>query len=318
MRNSPPTFTEITKPLDVDDWIHTIKDLLALFNCNEDHEKVFYASHCLGGTARAWCAGIKVMHDDYVITSADFKEGFRMAHIPSQLMAIKKREFRALKQGSGSIKEYMQNFHLLSRYAPKDVSIEAPKIQRMMEGLQQALQYQLVFCDCRTFFELVNKALILEEKRHAMEDTRNSKMISKGSSSNQKPHPWKIAPRKQNFQLQHARTPTPRPSYQPEQYAHPRSAYNNPNNNIGAKTNNFGQVTCFGSGQPRHMSKQCPKKELDAPRTNAPNKRQGRGEKPMDQDPCNQPNNGKGRVNHVTAEGSQEDPDVILGTFLVN
>ena len=32
----------------------------------------------------------------------------------------------------------------------------------------------------------------------------------------------------------------------------------------------------------------------------------------------NLPNNGKGRVNHVAAEEAQEDPDVVLGTFLVN
>ncbi|KAE8809716.1 hypothetical protein D1007_13605 [Hordeum vulgare] len=35
MRNLPPTFTEIVEPLDVDDWIRTMGDLLALVNCNE-------------------------------------------------------------------------------------------------------------------------------------------------------------------------------------------------------------------------------------------------------------------------------------------
>ena len=141
MRNSPPTFTETAEPLDADDWIRTIEDLLALVNCNEDHEKVLYASHCLGGTARAWWDGFKVMQGDRVITWDNFKEGFCIAHIPSGIMAIKKREFRALKQGSGSVKEYMQKFNLLSRYAPEDVNTEAAKMKRFMEGLQQTLQY---------------------------------------------------------------------------------------------------------------------------------------------------------------------------------
>ena len=39
---------------------------------------------------------------------------------------------------------------------------------------------------------------------------------------------------------------------------------------------------------------------------------------PRNQAPRNLPNNGKGRVNHVTAEEAQEDPDVVLGTFLVS
>jgi hypothetical protein len=75
------------------------------------------------------------MQGDRVITWDNFKEGFRTAHIPSGIMAIKKREFRALKQGSGSVKEYMQKFNLLSRYAPEDVNTEAAKMERFMEGL---------------------------------------------------------------------------------------------------------------------------------------------------------------------------------------
>ncbi|KAE8821118.1 hypothetical protein D1007_00740 [Hordeum vulgare] len=135
MRNSPPTFTQTVDPLDANDWICTIEDLLALVNCNENREKVLYASHRLGGTTRAWWDGFKVMQGDHVITWADFKQGFRTAHIPFVIMAIKKREIRVLKQGSGSIKEYLQKFNLLSRYAPEDISIEAAKIERFMEGL---------------------------------------------------------------------------------------------------------------------------------------------------------------------------------------
>ncbi|KAE8787705.1 Retrotransposon protein, putative, Ty3-gypsy sub-class [Hordeum vulgare] len=90
-------------------------DFLVLARFNEDCKKVLYASHCLGGTSRAWWNGFKVMQGDHVITWGDFKEGFRKAHIPSRIMAIKKREFRALKQGSGSVKEYMQKFNTLAR-----------------------------------------------------------------------------------------------------------------------------------------------------------------------------------------------------------
>ena len=75
MRTSPPTFTETTEPLDADDWMRTIEDHLALVNWSEDHQKVRYASHYLGGTARACWDGFKVMQGDHVITWTDFKEG---------------------------------------------------------------------------------------------------------------------------------------------------------------------------------------------------------------------------------------------------
>ena len=250
-KHAPPTFIETAEPLDADDWVRTIEDLLELVGCTEDRERVAYAAHCLGGTAKAWWDGFKAMHVEQDITWDTFKTEFRKAHIPSGIMAIKKREFRALKQGSSTVKEYMQKFSVLSRYAPEDVSTDAAKRERFMEGLNQTLQYSLVVCDCPTFPDLVNKALMLEDKRRALDDTRKRKMISKGSSSNQKPRPWQPAPVKPTYQQ--PRAPAPRTNYQPQQYANPRPAFNNPNNNA-SKGSNPNQVTCFGCGHAGHYS----------------------------------------------------------------
>src|SRR3954468_8317485 len=111
----------------------------------------------------------------------------------------------------------MQKFSVLSRYAPKDVSTDAAKRERFMVGLNQTLQYSLVVCDCQTFPDLVNKALMLEDKRRALDDTRKRKMISKGISSNQKPHPWQPALVKPTYQQ--PRAPAPHTNYPPQQYA---------------------------------------------------------------------------------------------------
>ena len=88
-----------------------------------------------------------------------------------------------------------------------------------MEGLNQTLQYSLVVCDCPTFPDLVNKALMLEDKRRALDDTRKRKMISKGSSSNQKPRPWQPAPVKPTYQQ--PRAPAPCTNYPPQQFSNP-------------------------------------------------------------------------------------------------
>ena len=98
-KHAPPTFIEPAEPLDADDWVRSIEEILELVGCTEDREKVAYAAHCLGGTARAWWDGFKVMHAEQDITWVNFKAEFRKAHIPSGIMAIKKREFRALNQG---------------------------------------------------------------------------------------------------------------------------------------------------------------------------------------------------------------------------
>ncbi|XP_044983650.1 wiskott-Aldrich syndrome protein homolog 1-like [Hordeum vulgare subsp. vulgare] len=51
MRNLSPTFIQADEPLDVDGWIRTFEDLLALVNCDEDPGKVLYYSHYLGAPA---------------------------------------------------------------------------------------------------------------------------------------------------------------------------------------------------------------------------------------------------------------------------
>ncbi|KAI4987625.1 hypothetical protein ZWY2020_020425 [Hordeum vulgare] len=91
MRNMPPIFTKTTQPLDADDWICTIENLLALVKCTDDNEKVLCATHYLGVTTRAWWDGFQVMRAGQVITWAVFKDGFRAAHIPPGMMTIKKR-----------------------------------------------------------------------------------------------------------------------------------------------------------------------------------------------------------------------------------
>ena len=52
-KHAPPTFIETVEPLDAEDWVRTIEDLLELVGRTEDRERVAYAAHCLGGTARA-------------------------------------------------------------------------------------------------------------------------------------------------------------------------------------------------------------------------------------------------------------------------
>jgi hypothetical protein len=39
----PPTFTEVSEPLEADPWLHTIESMFDLLNCTENQKTLFAA-----------------------------------------------------------------------------------------------------------------------------------------------------------------------------------------------------------------------------------------------------------------------------------
>src|SRR6266542_600542 len=77
-------------------------------------------------------------------------------------MKIKLREFMALRQGSRSVREYVQVFNELARYAPNHVDTDTKKRKCFMEGMSPKLRSRLGrrFED---FNQLVDDAIAMEE-----------------------------------------------------------------------------------------------------------------------------------------------------------
>jgi hypothetical protein len=82
---------------------------------------------------------------------------------------MKKKEFQDLKQGSISVNEYVTKFTQLSCYAPHEVDTDKKKQECFLNGLNDGLAYALEARDFENFQGMVNKALVLENCRGAME-----------------------------------------------------------------------------------------------------------------------------------------------------
>ena len=85
--------------------------------------------------------------------------------------------------GGMTITEYHDKFLQLSRYAQNEVAEDGAKQEHFMEGLNDALQYQLMNHNFPSFHDLVNRALLTERKRKDM-DERKRKLSSTPSGSN--------------------------------------------------------------------------------------------------------------------------------------
>nr|AAV32171.1 putative polyprotein [Oryza sativa Japonica Group] len=311
-RDRPPTFSSTTNPVEAGDWLHAVEKKLDLIQCTEQ-EKVSFASHQLHGPAAEWWDHFRQGRaEGEPITWQEFTAAFKKTHIPTGVVALKKREFRALNQGSRSVTEYLHDFNRLARYAPEDVRTDEERQEKFLEGLNDELSYALMSTDFRDFQQLVDKAIRQEDKYNRMEQKkRRAAQFKAQQGSNQRPR-LVTGPQAPSYP-QGGSSSVVRPQ---------RQFYNNNTGNRGNDNRNMvarpaatpaqnqpvrkeqgsKPWVCFNCGDPGHYADKYPK-----PRRmkNAPAPNNSNAPAP------------KARVNHVAAE-AQNAPDVVLGTFPVN
>jgi hypothetical protein len=91
-----------------------------------------------------------------------FKEGFRNAHISTGIMNLKKDEFRTLKQGGRTLKDYMDDFFSLSRYAPEDIDTDAKRKDKFLNGLKGKLKIPLSVAYAPSYQALLDQVVTLD------------------------------------------------------------------------------------------------------------------------------------------------------------
>ena len=162
LRLRPKKILVATEPIMVDDWLHAVHNNLITYEWT-DAEKVRFTAHLLEGPAARWWETFQITHPLNNLTWETFWEGFRNAHISSGAMNLKQEEFRKLRQGNRSLKEYMDNFQALSRYAPDDIDTEGKRKEKFLRGLSDELKIPLSVAYAPNYQTLLDQAIILED-----------------------------------------------------------------------------------------------------------------------------------------------------------
>jgi hypothetical protein len=171
-RTKPPTFSQAMEPMDADDWLKSVQKKLRAVQCS-DREKVLLAAHQLSGPAADWWDAYMEAHEETEsINWPEFRAAFRRHHIPQGVIKLKKKEFQDLKYWSMSVNEYVTKFTQLSRYTPHEVNTDEKKQESFLNGLNDGLAYSLEARDFENFQGMVNKDLVLKNRRGAMERKR--------------------------------------------------------------------------------------------------------------------------------------------------
>jgi hypothetical protein len=167
--------------MDADDWLKSVEKKLQVVQCN-NHEKVLLAFHQLFGPASDWWDAYVEAHEEpKSINWPEFRAAFHAHHVPQGVIKIKKKEFQDLKKGSMSVNEYVTKFTQLCCYAPHEVDTDEKKQECFLNGLNDGLAYALEGRDFENFQGMVNKALVLENRRGVIE--RKRKLVCQHQSS---------------------------------------------------------------------------------------------------------------------------------------
>jgi hypothetical protein len=171
-RTKPPTFSHSIEPMDADDWLKTIEKKLQVVQSN-NREKVLLASHQLTWpTADWWHANVEAHEEPDTNNWNEFKMAFCSHHVPQGIIKLKKKQFLDLKQGSMMVSEYVTRFTQLSDYAPNDMDTDEKKQECFLNGLDDGLAYALEAWDFENFQTMVDKALVLENRRGILSSKR--------------------------------------------------------------------------------------------------------------------------------------------------
>ncbi len=129
-----------------------------------------FASHMLDGpVADWWDAYVKAQEEPESSNWQEFRNSFRTHHVPLGVMKLRKKEFEDLKQGSMTVSEYVTRFTQLSRYALNDVDTYEKKQDWFFNGLNDGLSYSLEAGNFINFQDMVDKALVLKNRRGIIE-----------------------------------------------------------------------------------------------------------------------------------------------------
>ena len=109
LRLNPPVFSSSTEPMVADDWLRKTSRELTTAGCT-DAEKVKFAAHQLEGPAASWWENFTATFPVNTVTWDQFQQAFRTAHVSAGAMAMKKREFRNLRQGGRTGGQYVEDF----------------------------------------------------------------------------------------------------------------------------------------------------------------------------------------------------------------
>jgi len=137
----PRTFAGTERPLDAEQWLVDVTNLLSAARVPEA-DKVEVIRVQLTDVARSWWL-VEEARLPKPISWKQFSDAFLARFFPDTAKKDMQLQFLNLKQWDKSVEAYAADFIRLSRFAPKMVEDEIDRADRFQQGLQWDIQVQI-------------------------------------------------------------------------------------------------------------------------------------------------------------------------------
>jgi hypothetical protein len=143
METRTPVFAKGEEPLDAIECLQVIEQKFGLIQCTEVQKSLFAAQQLRGAASTWWSNFVTIQLPDHHVTWVEFKEAFRVHHVPDGVLQMKLEEFLRLRQGADTVMQYIGKFNHLSVYAIEHVNTDIKKRDCFMRGLNSKLQKKM-------------------------------------------------------------------------------------------------------------------------------------------------------------------------------
>ena len=158
--------------MEIQAWLRTLDKIFNDMQL-DDQRKRQVASRQLKGVALSWWEVIITGRNEDEITWNQFKEMLEARFVPASAKTTLLEEFIKLRQGTLNVTEYTQRFEGLSKYGAMLVADEASKNDRYIKGLNPGLSRAMLPYADRTFDQVIDLALKLEQHDKEREKFKN-------------------------------------------------------------------------------------------------------------------------------------------------